>query len=273
MYFYVLNDNEKRVGKTVVKGSPLKEGRAFLRRSHTAAGIAEAWWAFFRGFNYFEVGLKIGGEGSRVSASLVIPWLVYLGVGVTVPRRWLNGWVMWGYDRVFSLKIGYIGHVLDLAFFYNEWAESGGMLSYYANEKPCRFSKLELWRGWTLTLRVPPVLDWILGRVEHHCEKMETHAVKVPMDGREYPAVVSIEHRYRTRPRWPFAFGHRYGSEISVENPPQFAGKGESSWDCGDDGIWSMGSNETRPASVVGQYIKRVLENRERYGLPSGLRS
>jgi len=62
-------------------------------------------------------------------------------------------------------------------------------------------------------------------------------------------------------------------SNLEVPQPPQFSGKGESSWDCGDDGIYGMGSRETSPAKTVGEYIKRVLENRERYGMPSELRA
>ncbi len=272
-YWYAINDNEKHVGKTTVKGTILKAGRLLVRQLDTAHGAADAFWSFFSGLNWFEVSLKFGGASSRVSLALILPWLVHLGVGFNVPRRWLNGWVMFDYDRVFSLKLGYIGHILDLAFFYNEWAESGGMLSYYAGQKPRQHTPLELLRGWTLRVEVPPVLDWIFGRIQHVRDELERHDVKVPMDGREYPAIVVVEHRYRTRPRWPFAFGHSYGSWIDVENPPRFAGKGESSHDCGDDGIWGMGSRETRPASVVGQYVKRVLENRERYGMPSELRA
>lgn len=45
--------------------------------------------------------------------------------------------------------------------------------------------------------------------------------------------------------------------EVEIKNPPKHAGKGENSWDCGDDGTYGM----SRPYS--GPDIKSIWLNQE----------
>lgn len=271
MHWFTCNDNERGVGRrSSVKGSIWRAGRFFLYGERQPR--LKAWWHFFvPSFNYLELSLKFGGESSMVSAQLVLPWLAFLGVGIGVPRRWLSGWMY--EDRVFALKLGYIGDIAWIQIAHNEHAIYCGMLDYYSRMNNPGYTKAQLWPGYQIKLRWPRVLDWTLGREQRHEEVLETHEVKVPMDGREYPATVKVSRHYSTRARWPWRFRESYGSWIDVPNPPRFAGKGENSYDCGDDGIWGKGSRETQPAAVVGDYIKAVLTSRERYGMPSEMRA
>lgn len=90
----------------------------------------------------------------------------------------------------------------------------------------------------------------------------------------------TVERKYR---RW---WNRRKSSidlyaDVSLEKPPKFSGKGENSWDCGDDGIFGMSfklpwehtvklyMNEVPAeanAEVVAKYIAEVEKNRVKYG-------
>jgi hypothetical protein len=52
-------------------------------------------------------------------------------------------------------------------------------------------------------------------------------------------------------------------------DPPQFAGKGENSWDCDDDGIYGCTYETGNWAEAVRRYVAEVESYRERYGQPS----
>lgn len=81
----------------------------------------------------------------------------------------------------------------------------------------------------------------------------------------------------------PFALWHRtlYFVEIKIDKPPMRSGKGENSWDCGDDGIFGMsalwkGAVPTwRNAKEIAQeatkmYVDSVLRDARKYGGSSG---
>lgn len=45
-----------------------------------------------------------------------------------------------------------------------------------------------------------------------------------------------------------------------------FPGKGENSWDCGEDAIMGAGADEPTPEAAVASVVKSALRNRRRYG-------
>lgn len=61
---------------------------------------------------------------------------------------------------------------------------------------------------------------------------------------------------------------HRY-IDIAVEGGIPCQGKGENSYDCGMDGVFGTGGPTLQEA--IGNYVKAVLRNRERYGGPHDL--
>ncbi len=50
---------------------------------------------------------------------------------------------------------------------------------------------------------------------------------------------ITVTRNEYFRSRIPFALYHRTSEDfwVDINKPPQFSGKGENSWDCGDDGI------------------------------------
>lgn len=262
MHWFVCNDARKTVRGVDMGGSALRAGRFFLYAK--SAPRLKAFWSFFHSLNCLEVALKFGGEDSAVGFSLILPRLAHLGVGFSVPRRWLSWWMT--DDRVFAVKVGYVSSIVRLLIAHADWAEDCGMTSYYRSQCPGRYTDLQLWPGYELVLRWPPVLRWLFGKATTEKEILETKGVGFEMDGQRYEATWSLERWSTSRPYWPWPYRVRISSYIDVPKPPRFAGKGESAHDCGDDAIYGMGSRETSPAKAVGEYIKRVLEYRERYG-------
>jgi hypothetical protein len=182
------------------------------------------------------------------------------------PRRWFQRWMI--SDRVFGVRLGYIGDIAWVSIAHTQWAEDCGMTSYYRAEKPRRYTNAQLWPGWLLKLRWPPVTRWLFGHVDFKIEDLRQKAVSYDFDGRKYHALLKWQRYTWRRERLPWPHRTRYSTYIEHTDPPQFAGKGENSYDCDDDGIYGMSSQEKTEAGVVGDYIKAVLKNRERYGKP-----
>lgn len=81
----------------------------------------------------------------------------------------------------------------------------------------------------------------------------------------------------------PYSIYHKtwYSFDLEIKNPPQFSGKGENSWDCGDDGICGLSSvwkdeipnwtnREECAKKAAIHYIESVFNNAKRYGGSSG---
>lgn len=265
MHGFVCNDARKTVRGVDLGGSAFRSGRFFLYGASRPR--IRAHWDFWHNLNWLEAYLRIGGEDPFVSFGLILPRLAYLSFGFAVPTRWLSLWMT--EDRVFALKFGYVSSIVRAYFAYAQHAEDCGMTDYYRRQEPRRYTNLQLWPGWEFVLRFPPVLRWLFGREHREKTIIETKPIVVELDGRRYEGTWSLEHWQTTRDRWPWPYAVWVGSDIRMPHPPQFAGKGENSWDCGDDGIYGMGSRATSPAEAVGEYVKAVLQSRERYGMPS----
>lgn len=279
-WWFSINDNRRLIARGVEEytGSILRHGRWYLHYFGTT--LLKLSWCFFGGRvlgglrDWFTADALVSfndDEGRGITLHLSLSRLFSVWITVALPSAWLSPWMI--HDRVFGVRLGYIGDIAWLLIAHAAWAEDCGMTDYYRRQEPRKYTDAQLWPGWEIKLRWPRVLDWTLGRSEHTVRIVAETPVRFQMDGREVEATVRVEARESRRPRWPWAYRKSLGSWIEVPKPPQFAGKGENSWDCGDDGIYGMGSRETSPAAVVGDYIKAVLKNRERYGMPSELRA
>lgn len=274
LWWYGINDNTRQAARGAeVKGSMLRAGRFFL--NYFGLHLLKLSWSFFGGrvlgglrdWLTADVQIRFSDDEDRgITFHLSLSRLASVWITLPLPRALLTPWMI--NDRVFGVRLGYIGDIAWILFAHAEWAEDCGMTDYYRRQNPRRHTNAQLWPGWEVKLRWPPVLTWLFGRAKTDKRVVSVTPVEIPLDGRTYPATVALEAWETRRARWPWAYRRRLSSNIEVPAPPRFAGKGENSWDCGDDGIYGMSSSELSPASVVGQYVKRVLENRERYGMP-----
>lgn len=137
--------------------------------------------------------------------------------------------------------------------------------------------------------------DNLLERAQKIEQFSFTTTAKFTMPGRgSRPAsehVMEVTYRqtfWHYRRWWNRRNNHTtYYADINFSNPnkpPAFSGKGENSWDCGDDGIWGC-SIAIPPAlgiafaeirhkaerqaiidAAIAGYIEKVQQNRQRYG-------
>lgn len=111
-------------------------------------------------------------------------------------------------------------------------------------------------------------LDWMFGQnMRQHKEHYSTHAVEIPMPEGAYPATVTITRTGWGRKRLPFRTW-MWHADVEPKTPVPFPGKGENSWDCGEDATHSLHCSIDRPdpALAVGEFVASVMRDRMRHG-------
>jgi hypothetical protein len=104
--------------------------------------------------------------------------------------------------------------------------------------------------------------DLLLGKSSYSNEVVETiENVVIPMPEGKYIATMQFEISTWKRPRWK-AEQRKYTC-VKLDNPPRFPGKGENSWDCGDDGIYGCSVAGHDLSKAIGDYVYRVTKYRE----------
>lgn len=107
--------------------------------------------------------------------------------------------------------------------------------------------------------------DFFLGKAVFSKNVIETREVAVPMPEGTYDAVVALSDDTWKRPRWPFPRVIRR-ADIKVEKGIPHPGKGENSWDCGDDDTYGMCAPARTIPEAVGHLVGSCLKDRVRYG-------
>ena len=127
------------------------------------------------------------------------------------------------------------------------------------------WSRKQPWWERTHSFDIP---DFFLGRTKTTRETVrEGIPVEIPMPEGVYRGMAKVERYNHKRPRW-FARS-RLSTWIEVPKGIPHSGKGENSWDCGDDGIWATGCEGDDPAKAVQHFRDSVMKNRKRYGCAS----
>lgn len=143
------------------------------------------------------------------------------------------------------------------------WFEDGFWLQLFGDRWESR-SDAQWWRK----MHHFNVVDFIFGKAVHSEKDIATYAVKIPLDGKQFPATIRMYESIWKRPR---AKTRRTKcADIKIDDPPKFPGKGENSWDLGDDAIYGMHTKADNVADAIGQYVKAVLHNRFRRGSRKG---
>lgn len=128
---------------------------------------------------------------------------------------------------------------------------------------------------WYKKMHVFHIDDFFLGKTKYTTEEHWKKPIEFEFDGQKYQATATFEVSTWKRPRW-FSDVREY-MDISFDSticaPPQFAGKGENSWDQGNNSIWGTRYQTDSIDVAIDQYRADVLKNRKRYGAPSKIES
>lgn len=199
-------------------------------------------------------GVTIGGgdAGCDLGAHLSVPWLVTAYVTLE------DAFATCPFDRTVDK-----GHDRCFDFYFHNWAlwyhiGVGSFASWSRDYPWCRW-----WRQGSIHFD-----DLLLGKQRHTLEILkENIPLQIPMPEGVYQATAKIERRTWKRPRW-FAFS-RVSVDVTIPKGIPFAGKGENSWDCGDDGLFGYGAEGTDLDNAIAHGVKSVLQSRRRHGMPS----
>lgn len=225
-------------------------------------GLNIEWSLFFPRYRFgWGWTFKWGTNGSETTPDIALHFgflgNIYISFQNLVPYRWLertklddNGQRMRDYDtRVFSFNVS----AKEIRF--ECWQRQG----HWSRTDPW-------WYSGKLNYR-----DFFFGRIDHSEERTAEGECKVPMPEKVYDAkwhTTQYTRRYR-RPLGRLRdriFGPHIGcsTRVEVEGGIIVPGKGENSWDCGDDHIHSVGGANL-PAAIA-QYVQSALSARARHG-------
>lgn len=135
------------------------------------------------------------------------------------------------------------------------------------------------WNLWTAEMGYNPKARWreqcwswkrFIGWEPEHVrwETLEVVHTVVPMPEGTYDATVEIKRGTWKRRRL-FAWCpsvHRFSSEITPDRPIPVPGKGENSWDCGDDAIHSSSGPGRTVHEAVSRLVDSAYHQRINYG-------
>jgi len=238
-HFHWQNLNEKRGGRL---GSPLRHGRAWLR---IFGGTLNWSWHLLGPFCGASVSATQADDlGFKLHAAVpgVAVWLTVSEFGpIKSATRWLLRDARYE-DR--ELSIG----VHDWTVFWRVWRDP---MSWSSN--------VPRWRQGGFR-----ILDALLGRQRHSEREISRTAVKIALPEAQYDATVRLYESTWKRPRW-FAL-HRLGSEVEIAKGIPVPGKGENSWDCDGDALFSQSGPHSTVEAAIASVIESVLRSRRRHG-------
>lgn len=253
-------------------GSPISGAWSIYAGKHSR-DLLKGWYSVLPGrkeLDYAEIEFALGGESNMLQAGVRLPLLGCCYVGVRVPRKLTNGWIY--QRREWTLKLGYVGSWAEMLIGFDDDADNMGDYYRRARERgdDVMWSRLATWPGIRLRLR-PRLRDRLLGRYTMLSEEKAQTDVPcvVAMPEGNYPASATVTRAVRGRKRWKLGHKATFHTEVEVPGGVPFPGKGENSWDCGDDAIFSIYGQGASVGEACGKFAASVMRNRERYG--SGL--
>jgi hypothetical protein len=239
--FHSQNLNERRDGST---GIP-HHGRCWLNVGRGRNELEFRFeWALWHPTRLFSIGLESDGEtGGFLARWGVIPATFYLGI--PLPRTW-EAFKRWRYsDRnVFDIY-------LDM--------ESGSLRWQFGGSTMGWSSKTPKWKDGSFDIP-----DFVLGKTKYTEGEPEVHKVQIPMPEGAYDAVIEMSTDTWKRPRWFATRIRRCHTKIDIGIP--FPGKGENSWDCGEDCSYGVSGPAETIEAAIAMNVESVLRSRRRYG-------
>lgn len=240
-FFHWHNENEGRTDSSghTPKGFPY-HGQAWLHLTDRLV-LSTEWslWSKFCGLSFR---LKQGEPELQVHAALPP---VALWFSIETP---------WVYKLGELLKIGHENR--EITFSIYEW--TARWVFWKDDDSWSRGTSR--WRQGHLNLP-----DFFFGDLKFERRILKQENVSIPMPEKNYPAVVTLDEATWKRPRWPFT-KRRLGADVKLTKPIPTPGKGENSWDCGEDAIYQLSCGADSIAEAIGKTVASAMESRFRHG-------
>lgn len=190
------------------------------------------------------------------------------GFGLIFCTLWLT---------VYGIRLPFLKPEREWGFYWYEWT-----LWMFCGRDPMSSSSKD---PWYYQIVIHP-LDILFGRTIHfETEVLKSYSPpRFEFRGKEFQMDgIQICDAYWFRPRIPFALWKRQVQRMHLEikHPPGYAGKGENSWDCGDDASYGVTCPYKGPKPswknrdevfefCCRSYCEDVSKSIKRYGRASG---
>jgi hypothetical protein len=115
------------------------------------------------------------------------------------------------------------------------------------------------WRNGHLDFR-----DLLFGKPEYESIEIKSATIRVPMPERTYEGRCVLSEDVWKRPRG--LPRRRRRAHIDMKEPIPFPGKGENSWDCGEDALHGLTTDARTVGDAIGAVVSSVMNSRERHG-------
>lgn len=243
-----LNIKENERGRVVWKGNPLIDGRAWLHTPIANRGNIGFQWCFIKtkSFSFgFDVGSDWDEDDFRFRAALPFLFAFYLSFEGFISSKSKAAWKWWPKRESKETSI----RILDSSIWIYIWQSEG-----------CHSNK----DGWHRIVIHP--LDIILGKQKYSKRTISITQDDIEMPEGHYPCQIEMFESTWKRPRSPFARKVLRADMDISKNPIPIPGKGENSWDQGDDATYSMTTSASTVKEAKARLVESLLETRERYG-------
>lgn len=159
---------------------------------------------------------------------------------------WMDAGKLEAYDKRFgvSLREGWVSW--NLGYSQHHW---------------CR--EMPRWRNGSFD-----VLGFLFGDTEHFETTIKGPVnVQFPMPERSYKGSVELRRETWKRPRLLWRSHEVVRAHIETDKDPiPHPGKGDSSWDCGEDATYGLTCPADSVSDAIGKMVGSVMRDRERYG-------
>lgn len=239
-----------------------------------------------------EMGRHIPHSSRQQDLKFGAEWRLLVEKGETFGFGWQLKWGTNGSETTpdFSINLSRLGDF---------WFHAGGLIPYRWLERHTANGELEYetrvfgftvgargirWECWARDCHwscsdpwwMNPSWNWrplFFGRVKTVEEVVASGTCLIPLPEANYPGIYETtryEHQNtkllgRCRDR---LLGPRFHYRVNIEPGKSIPvpGKGENSWDCGDDGIYGMSVGGCDVEKAVAAIVESALQDRRRYG-------
>ena len=228
--------------------TPIKKfgwhGRAWFGRLSVEWSIPTTHWLF-------EVGVN-GGDANRDLTACVGCGAFYLHIALRAWHFPFGYWTDYKGEKMFihqerTFRLSWFSGTLYFQPWHEPMGATGGGCGWLQN-------------GW----RVAP-MDVLFGRPVYSETLLESGETLIPMPEGCYVATYKLFISTWRRVRWPFP-AHLKRISIDVPKGIPHEGKGENSYDCGEDATYGTTCSAAHLEDGIGQLVGSVLRDRKRYG-------
>lgn len=238
--------------KGIEVGSGFFHGRAWFNIGKAFGPSARIEWTFLHRARHFGATLTTFGDEEDIGFNLGITYLFGISFHIKIfPYKWdrVIGLgkqrATYGYDTGFS--------IFGDAIWFKWWRDDVGQ--GWSN-------KDSLWKRKEFNFNPA---DFFLGHEKHSSRDINKTPVVVSMPEKNYEGSVRLFESTWKRPRWLFS-RRIIRTELELKEGIPHPGKGENSWDCGEDCTYGMTAPCNTVYEAIAQMVESVMRNRQRYG-------